>query len=196
MQNQDVYTTGDAARLLGVSQQLIIRQFDSGALDGFKIPGSNHRRIPREKLLKYTKAQGHKATKLLETSPEKDVFSTNKELLKILNNSVKGLDLAIKEFGNGFDLGIGVFQVLQHVRFAPRILIIDLDSWNHDLVVEVLEKIKENKQFSKTALWAMTEKANIAKGFASLEFDKIVCQSTSLNNISHLFTDFDNKTIK
>ena len=35
-----VYTTGEAAKICKVSQQTIIRCFDSGQLKGFRVPGS------------------------------------------------------------------------------------------------------------------------------------------------------------
>ena len=43
-----VFTTGEAAKICKVSQQTIIRCFDSGQLKGFRVPGSRFRRIPRE----------------------------------------------------------------------------------------------------------------------------------------------------
>jgi len=43
-------TTSEAAKLAGVSIQTIIRQFDEGALRGFVVPGSAHRRIPASHL--------------------------------------------------------------------------------------------------------------------------------------------------
>ena len=39
------------ARVCNVSQQTIIRCFDSGRLQGFKVPGSRFRRIPRAELI-------------------------------------------------------------------------------------------------------------------------------------------------
>ena len=45
-----VFTTGEAAKICKVSQQTIIRCFDSGQLKGFRVPGSRFRRIPREAL--------------------------------------------------------------------------------------------------------------------------------------------------
>ena len=45
-----VFTTGEAAKICKVSQQTIIRCFDSGQLKGFRVPGSRFRRIPREQL--------------------------------------------------------------------------------------------------------------------------------------------------
>ena len=40
-----VFTTGEAAEICKVSQQTIIRCFDSGRLKGFRVPGSRFRRI-------------------------------------------------------------------------------------------------------------------------------------------------------
>src|SRR4030042_601475 len=52
---KDLFTTGEAADICQVSQQTIIRCFDSGKLDGFRVPGSKFRRIPRESLIKFMK---------------------------------------------------------------------------------------------------------------------------------------------
>lgn len=53
-----VYTTGEAAKICKVSQQTIIRCFDSGQLKGFRVPGSRFRRIPREALFRFMKENG------------------------------------------------------------------------------------------------------------------------------------------
>lgn len=50
-----VYSTGEAALICKVSQQTIIRCFDAGRLDGFRVPGSRFRRIPRESLIRFMK---------------------------------------------------------------------------------------------------------------------------------------------
>ncbi len=51
--NKQVFTTGEAAKICKVSQQTIIRCFDSGRLHGFKVPGSRFRRIPRPELVRF-----------------------------------------------------------------------------------------------------------------------------------------------
>ncbi|MEM9882815.1 MAG: helix-turn-helix domain-containing protein, partial [Planctomycetota bacterium] len=48
MFDKQVYTTGEAAEVCKVSQQTIIRCFDAGRLQGFRVPGSRFRRIPRD----------------------------------------------------------------------------------------------------------------------------------------------------
>jgi excisionase family DNA binding protein len=56
--NPSLFTTGQAARICNVAQQTIIRLFDAGMLKGFRIPGSTHRRIPRQSLLALMREAG------------------------------------------------------------------------------------------------------------------------------------------
>ena len=51
--DKQVFTTGEAAKICKVSQQTIIRCFDNGRLQGFKVPGSRFRRIPRAELIRF-----------------------------------------------------------------------------------------------------------------------------------------------
>ncbi len=51
------FTTGEVAKLCGLSQQTVIRCFDDGRLSGFKVPGSKFRRVPREDLLRFLRAR-------------------------------------------------------------------------------------------------------------------------------------------
>lgn len=52
---KQVFTTGEVAQICKVSQQTVIRCFDSGRLKGFRVPGSRFRRIPRESLVSFMK---------------------------------------------------------------------------------------------------------------------------------------------
>src|SRR5205823_11083280 len=63
---KQVFTTGEAAEICKVSQQTIIRCFDNGRLNGFRVPGSRFRRIPRSELIRFMKAN-EIPTDLLET---------------------------------------------------------------------------------------------------------------------------------
>ena len=51
-----IFTTGEAAQICKVSQQTIIRCFDSGRLTGFRVPGSKFRRIPRDELIRFMRS--------------------------------------------------------------------------------------------------------------------------------------------
>lgn len=53
-----VFTTGEVARICKVAPRTIAKWFDSGRLKGYRIPGSQGRRIPREYLIKFLKEHG------------------------------------------------------------------------------------------------------------------------------------------
>lgn len=59
-----VFSTGEAAKVCRVSQQTIIRCFDSGRLQGFRVPGSKFRRIPRDELIRFMRANDIPVTRL------------------------------------------------------------------------------------------------------------------------------------
>src|SRR6201999_3774418 len=53
-----VFTTGEAAKICKVSQQTIIRCFDSGQRKGLRVPGSRFRRSPGDTLHRLKKENG------------------------------------------------------------------------------------------------------------------------------------------
>lgn len=53
-----IFTTGQVASLIGVAPRTVSKWFDSGRLRGFRIPGSQDRRIPREHLVRFLKEHG------------------------------------------------------------------------------------------------------------------------------------------
>lgn len=58
IEETDVYTTGQVARLCRVAPRTVSDWFDSGRLKGYRLPGSKDRRIPRENLVAFMKANG------------------------------------------------------------------------------------------------------------------------------------------
>jgi two-component system, OmpR family, response regulator RpaA len=55
---KQVFTTGDVARICHVSPRTVSKWFDSGRLRGYRIPGSEDRRIPRADLITFMKTYG------------------------------------------------------------------------------------------------------------------------------------------
>lgn len=64
-----VYTTGQAAKLLQVAPRTVGKWFDSGRLKGYVIPGSQDRRIPQDSLLKFLKEHGMPIPEELRPTP-------------------------------------------------------------------------------------------------------------------------------
>src|SRR5262249_46037390 len=53
-----VFTTGQVAKICQVAPRTVSKWFDSGRLRGYRIPGSQDRRIPRDQLIKFLKENG------------------------------------------------------------------------------------------------------------------------------------------
>jgi len=51
MKDKRYFTISEAAELLNLSPATVRRMFDDGQLQGFRIPGGNHRRISRSSVL-------------------------------------------------------------------------------------------------------------------------------------------------
>ena len=55
MAMKKVFTTGQVAKICKVAPRTVSKWFDSGRLKGYRIPGSQDRRIPREQLIRFLK---------------------------------------------------------------------------------------------------------------------------------------------
>lgn len=67
----NILTTGQCAKLCGVTPRDVAKWFDSGRLRGYRIPGSQDRRVPKEYLLRFLREQGMPIPAEL-TEPEND----------------------------------------------------------------------------------------------------------------------------
>ena len=116
-----VFTTGEAAKICKVSQQTIIRCFDSGQLKGFRVPGSRFRRIPREQLFAFMKDNGI-PTDALESGKRKVLIVDDDEELVELLVDVFDRDgrFDIKTANNGCDAGMLVKE------FRPDLVVLDV----------------------------------------------------------------------
>ncbi|VAX37303.1 response regulator receiver domain protein (CheY-like) [hydrothermal vent metagenome] len=116
-----VFTTGEAAKICKVSQQTIIRCFDSGQLKGFRVPGSRFRRIPRDVLFKFMKDNGI-PTDALESGKRKALIVDDDEELVELMRDVVLADgrFDVRTVNNGFDAGMMVKE------YHPDIIVLDV----------------------------------------------------------------------
>ena len=121
MTSKTVFTTGEAAKICKVSQQTIIRCFDSGQLKGFRVPGSRFRRIPREHLFAFMKDNGI-PTDALESGKRKILIVDDDEELVELLADVFERDgrFDIRTTNNGFDAGMLVKE------FRPDVVVLDV----------------------------------------------------------------------
>jgi len=118
---KDVYTTGEAAKICKVSQQTIIRCFDSGQLKGFRVPGSRFRRIPRAELFMFMRDNGI-PTDALESGKRKIMVVDDDVSLVELITDILERDgrFEIRSVNNGFDAGMMVKE------YHPDLLVLDV----------------------------------------------------------------------
>ena len=56
--DKTVLTTGDVARLCGVTIRTVIKWFETGRLEGYRLPGSRERRFPRDAVERFLARNG------------------------------------------------------------------------------------------------------------------------------------------
>jgi len=120
LQGKRILTTGEAAEICKISQQTIIRCFDSGRLRGFRVPGSRFRRIPREELLRFMR-DNDIPTDMLSGGKERILIVDDDEQIVELFVDVLGRDdrFEIRTAGTGYDAGVLTEQ------FKPDLMILD-----------------------------------------------------------------------
>jgi excisionase family DNA binding protein len=116
-----VFTTGEAAKICKVSQQTIIRCFDSGQLKGFRVPGSRFRRIPREQLYAFMRDNGI-PTDALESGKRKVlIVDDDQELVELIVDVLeKDGRFEVRSVNNGFDAGMMVKE------YHPDLIVLDV----------------------------------------------------------------------
>lgn len=116
-----VFTTGEAAKICKVSQQTIIRCFDSGQLKGFRVPGSRFRRIPRDQLYNFMRDNGI-PTDALDSGKRKIlIVDDDEELVEVIQDVLeRDGRFEVRTANNGFDAGMMVKD------YRPDLIVLDV----------------------------------------------------------------------
>ncbi|MCC7146542.1 MAG: response regulator [Phycisphaeraceae bacterium] len=135
---KNVFTTGEAADICKVSQQTIIRCFDSGRLRGFRVPGSKFRRIPRDELIRFMR-DNNIPTDILDSSRKKRILIVDDDeqivelFVDVLSRDER---FEVATARTGYDAGILTEQ------FRPDLMILDymLPDINGNMVCKTVRK--------------------------------------------------------
>lgn len=119
--DKEVFTTGEVAQICRVAPRTVSKWFDSGALKGYRIPGSRDRRIPKAELMRFMKAHGipiegmtSGRTRVLIVDGEKDVVET---LDRILSEQTS---YEVRTATTAFAAG------MECEKFKPHVLLLDI----------------------------------------------------------------------
>jgi excisionase family DNA binding protein len=165
---KDVLTTGEVAKICNVAPRTVSKWFDSGALHGYRIPGSKDRRIPLNQLIRFMKQHGMPLnglmtgqTRILIVDDEQDIVEV---LEKILEAEAK---YEVEVAKGGFAAGVTAD------KFRPHVILIDMHLRDID-GREVAKAVKANPDLQLTKVLAMSGKMTeeelkglLAQGFDS-----------------------------
>jgi excisionase family DNA binding protein len=120
MEQKAVYTTGEAAEICKLSQQTIIRCFDNGQLEGFRVPGSKFRRIPHEALMRFMRANNIPIEGIESGKIRVLVVDDDPEIVELFVDVLQAdgrFEVATAQ--TGYDAGLMTEQ------FKPHIVVLD-----------------------------------------------------------------------
>jgi len=145
-----VFTTGQVAKICKVAPRTVSKWFDSGRLKGYRIPGSQDRRIPREYLIKFLKDHGMPLGDLEdETLAKVLVVSQEQIMIEKLSRELpveKAFRVAVAS--SGFDAGI------QAESFHPDCIIVDFSIGKME-AVQICQNLRRNGEFTDVILIAL-----------------------------------------
>ncbi len=157
LSSKRVFTTGEAAAVCKVSQQTIIRCFDSGRLTGFRVPGSKFRRIPRDELIRFMRANNI-PTDALGGSRRRILVVDDDPAIVTLYGDILSRDgrFEFKTAANGYDAG------LLTEAFKPHLIVLDYmrESINGNIVCQ---RVRENPNLNDAKILCVSGVINQAE---------------------------------
>ncbi len=157
---KDLYTTGEAAEICRISQQTIIRCFDAGRLEGFRVPGSRFRRIPRQSLVKFMK----------DNKIPLDSIESGKKKILIVDDDAEIIELIVdvlnrdgrfetKTASSGYEAGMATQQ------FRPELILLDymLPDVNGNVVCQTIRKNPEFENIKIIIVSGVVKQEEIAQ---------------------------------
>jgi excisionase family DNA binding protein len=143
---KDLFTTGEAADICKVSQQTIIRCFDSGRLRGFRVPGSKFRRIPRQHLVKFMRDNNIPMDNLDSGRKKVLIVDDDAEIVELISDILtRDGRYEIRTASSGYEAGMVTQQ------FHPDLILLDymLPDVNGNVVCQT---IRNNPEFENTRI--------------------------------------------
>jgi excisionase family DNA binding protein len=157
---KDLFTTGEAAEICRVSQQTIIRCFDAGRLDGFRVPGSRFRRIPRRNLIKFMKDNNIPLDSIESGKRKVLIVDDDAEIVELI---VEVLErdgrFEVKTASSGYEAGIAT------QRFRPELILLDymLPDVNGNVVCQTIRRNPEFENIKIVIVSGVVKEDEIAQ---------------------------------
>ena len=142
---KDVFTTGDVARLCRVTIRTVIKWYDQGRLDGYRLPGSRERRFTRNSVERFMRAHDIPMEFIGEVRAAKRVLVVDDDE-HIRNLVVRYLQtlgvLEVHSAASGWEAGLKIASL------RPTVLLLDfrLGDTTGDKVVQTIRSMDDIPQ--------------------------------------------------
>lgn len=142
-----VFTTGQVAKICKVAPRTVSKWFDSGRLVGYRIPGSQDRRIPREHLIRFLKEHQMPLGDLEEEAYTKIlIIGTDRMLIDRLHGMLpEAEDYKVQVAHSGFEAGI------QAESFHPDAMILDL-AMGRSEGLQIVANLRRNNTYDECVI--------------------------------------------
>jgi|TARA_B100001059_G_scaffold175883_1_gene176271 excisionase family DNA binding protein len=118
---KDVLTTGEVAKICNVASRTVSKWFDSGQIQGYRIPGSKDRRIPVASLVTFMKEHGIPMDGLMSGNPRVLIVDQEAEVLNTLQSILRNeTSYEVRTADSTFSAG------MECERFRPHVLLMDI----------------------------------------------------------------------
>ena len=164
---KDVLTTGEVAKICNVAPRTVSKWFDSGALHGYRIPGSKDRRIPLNQLIRFMKHHGMPLNGLMTGSSRILIVDDEQDIVEVLEKILEDeAKYEVEVAKGGFAAGVTAD------KFRPHVILLDMHLKDVD-APQVAKHVKANADLQLTKVIAMSGKLtdDEAKGLMAQGFD-------------------------
>ena len=142
-----VFTTGQVAKICKVAPRTVSKWFDSGRLVGYRIPGSQDRRIPREHLIRFLKEHQMPLGDLEEEALAKVLMIGADRMLidRLCTLMPESEDYKVEIAHSGFEAGI------QAESFHPDAILLDLGMGRSE-GLQIVSNLRRNGAYDRCVI--------------------------------------------
>jgi excisionase family DNA binding protein len=177
--DKEVLTTGEVAKVCKVAPRTVSKWFDSGALRGYRIPGSKDRRIPVGELVKFMKVHGIPLDELHSGRTRVLIVDDEIEFTDALEKALREhTNYEVRCAASGFEAG------LLCERLKPHVLLLDIHLGDGD-GRQVIDLVRSSESLQMTRVVAMSGKLTEgqAQGLRAMGFDSFLKKPFPLRQV-------------
>ena len=168
VEQKDVLTTGQVARICHVAPRTVSKWFDTGKLRGYRIPGSRDRRIPRKQLEAFMRAHGIPMDAL--NGGLCRILLVQKQVPSAMIDSIRSLGrYDVRTADNGFQAGVVAEQ------FHPHVIVVDVSADVAEAVT-ICRNVKSSRELSTVNVVAAVQNPQQAPALQADGFDAVLAK--------------------